>query len=103
MKKLILSVSFILSSLAAFSAVGKGTGTGYKDDIKVSVETDNGKIVAIKVLEINETKRIAEPAIKKLTEEIMAQQKVDVDNVAGATYTSLGFKEAVQNAKDNAK
>ena len=103
MKKLILSITFILSSIAAFSATGKGVGTGYKDDIKVSVDTDNGKIVAIKVLEMHETKRIAEPAVKKLTEEIIAQQKVDVDNVAGATYTSLGFKEAVKNAIENTK
>lgn len=103
MKKIILGVSFILSSFVVFCTTGEGTGTGYKDDIKVSVETDNGKIVAIKVLEMNDTKRIAEPAIKKLTEEIMTQQKVDVDNIAGATYTSLGFKQAIQNAINNAK
>ncbi|WP_410208159.1 FMN-binding protein [Fusobacterium sp.] len=102
MKKLILT-SLLALSVSAMGAVSEGVGSGYKDEIKVSVETEGDKIVAIKVLKMDETKRIAEPAIQKLTEEIIAQQKVDVDNVAGATYTSLGFKEAVNNAIANGK
>lgn len=47
---------------------------------------------------MKDTKRIAEPAIEKLTSEIIAKQSVDVDDVAGATYTSQGFKEAVADA-----
>ena len=47
---------------------------------------------------MKETKRIAEPAIEKLTAAIIEKQSVEVDDVAGATYTSQGFKEAVKNA-----
>lgn len=102
MKKLILA-SLLALSVSVMAAVGEGIGSGYKDEIRVSVETDGNKIIAIKVVKMDETKRIAEPAIMKLTQEILAQQKVDVDNVAGATYTSLGFKEAVKDAINNAK
>ena len=102
MKKLILA-SLLALSVSAMAAVGEGIGSGYKDEIRVSVETDGNKIISIKVVKMDETKRIAEPAIMKLTQEILAQQKVDVDNVAGATYTSLGFKEAVKDAINNAK
>lgn len=103
MKKIILTLILTLASVTAFASVGEGVGNGYKDEIKVSVEKDGDKIVAIKVIKMDETKRIAQPAIEKLTQEIIAQQKVEVDNVAGATYTSLGFKEAVKNAVNNAK
>ncbi len=97
MKKLLLSL-LVAISLTAIAATKEGTGMGYKDDITVSVETEGDKIIAIKVLKMDETKRIAEPAIKKLTEEIIAKQSVEVDDVAGATYTSMGFKEAVADA-----
>ncbi|AVQ30129.1 FMN-binding protein [Fusobacterium varium] len=97
MKKFLIFALLITSSIAVFAA-SEGIGFGYKDEIKVSVEKDGDKIISIKVLEMKDTKRIAEPAIEKLTSEIIAKQSVDVDDVAGATYTSQGFKEAVADA-----
>lgn len=97
MKKLLLGLVAILS-ITTMAATKEGTGLGYKDDITVSVETEGDKITAIKVIKMAETKRIAEPAIEKLTAEIIAKQSVEVDSVAGATYTSEGFKEAVADA-----
>lgn len=97
MKKLLLGLVAILS-VTTMATTKEGTGLGYKDDITVSVETEGDKIVAIKVIKMDETKRIAEPAIEKLTAEIIAKQSVEVDSVAGATYTSEGFKEAVADA-----
>lgn len=97
MKKLLLSLMAIIT-ITTIAATKEGTGLGYKDDITVSVETEGDKIVTIKVIKMDETKRIAEPAIEKLTAEIIAKQSVEVDNVAGATYTSEGFKEAVADA-----
>ena len=97
MKKLLIFALLITSSIAVFAA-SEGIGFGYKDEIKVSVEKDGDKIISIKVLEMKDTKRIAEPAIEKLTSEIIAKQSVDVDDVAGPTYTSQAFKEAVADA-----
>ena len=98
MKKLFVAAILVVSSVAAFAVAKEGVWFGYKDDIKVSVEVEGDKITAIKVLEMKETKRIAEPAIEKLTAAIIEKQSVEVDDVAGATYTSQGFKEAVKNA-----
>lgn len=98
MKKILLG-AMLLSSLAfAAKEVKEGVGYGYKDDIKVAVEMDNGKILSIKVLENKDTPKIADPAIEQLTKKIIDAQSVEVEDVAGATYTSEGFKEAVKNA-----
>lgn len=103
MKKFILGILFVLSTIVALAATGEGVGEGHKDDIKVSVDVKDGKITNIQILEMSETRRIAEPAIRKLTQEILEKQTTEVDNVAGATYTSLGFKQAVKEAIKNAK
>ena len=47
MKKLFISALLIVSSVAALAA-SEGVGFGYKDEIKVSVEKNGDKIVAIK-------------------------------------------------------
>lgn len=74
MKKLFVAAILVVSSVAAFAVAKEGVGFGYKDDIKVSVEVEGDKITAIKVLEMKETKRIAEPAIEKLTAAIIEKQ-----------------------------
>ena len=63
MKKFLIFALLITSSIAVFAA-SEGIGFGYKDEIKVSVEKDGDKIISIKVLEMKDTKRIAEPAIE---------------------------------------
>lgn len=56
MKKLILA-SLLALSVSVMAAVGEGIGSGYKDEIRVSVETDGNKIIAIKVVKMDETKK----------------------------------------------
>lgn len=96
MKKLFFMM-MILASVTALAEVKTGSAQGFKEDIKVSVELNNGKIVAIQT-EHKDTKRIAGPAIEKLTKDVITAQNTNVDDVAGATYTSQGFKQAVKNA-----
>ena len=78
-----------------------GTGRGYQGSIRVYVKVANGQIENIEVLEHRETQRIAEPAFPRLIDAILAQQNLDIDAVSGATSSSRGFLEAVQNALDN--
>lgn len=97
MKKLLLAL--VLVSATVFGAETKeGTGLGYADDIKVEVTLDGGKMTAIKVLENSDTAAIANPAIEKLTKAVLEAQSSEVDVIAGATYTSEGFLEAVNTA-----
>lgn len=97
MKKVLIMLTLVLG-VSAFAQTKEGIGYGYKDDIKVAVEMDGDKIKDIKVLANQDTPKISEPAIEELTKKIIETQSVEVEDIAGATYTSEGFKEAVQDA-----
>lgn len=76
----------------------QGVANGLMGPIKVSVTVKGGKITAVEVLENSETPAIAGKALKDIPASIVSSQKVDVDTVSGATYTSKGIIEAVRNA-----
>ncbi|WP_300343187.1 flavocytochrome c [Fusobacterium sp.] len=99
MKKRLISMISALSLLftASYGAEVEGIGKGYKGDIKVGVTYEGNEIKEVKVLEHQET-NFTKRAMKEITKNIVATQNVDVDNVAGATYTSEGIKEAVKSA-----
>ncbi|WP_291259384.1 flavocytochrome c [Fusobacterium sp.] len=99
MKKRLISMISALSLLftASYGAEVEGVGKGYKGDIKVGVTYEGNEIKEVKVLEHQET-NFTKRAMKEITKNIVASQNVEVDNVAGATYTSEGIKEAVKSA-----
>lgn len=62
---------------------------------KVEVTVEDGKIVSINILEQrHERGKAAETVI----EEIIEEQKIDVDAISGATNSSVVVKKAVENA-----
>ena len=77
------------------------TGAGYNDDIEIEVEVEDGEIVSIEVLSHEETEDIAEPAFEDLEAAVLEAQSADVDTVSGATGTSEGYLEALNNALNN--
>ena len=89
MKKIIMIAFMILGSLLA--------AMGFKDEIRVSVDVQGGKIISIEVSH-RDPERVAKPAIEELKQEILKKQSVEVDDIAGATATSQGFREAVKKA-----
>lgn len=97
MKKFLITILMALSAVA-FAEIKEGVGLGYADDIKVAVTVEGDKIVAIEVKENSDTPGIANPAIEKLIGTVIESQSSSVDTIAGATYTSEGFLEAVNNA-----
>jgi len=76
----------------------EGTGEGLMGPIKVSVVVTGGKIESVKILQQDETPSIAGPALKGIPQAMVDEQKVEVDTVSGATFTSKGIIEAVRNA-----
>ena len=98
MKKFLMVALVLLSTIAFGSEVKEGAGLGYADDIKVAVTMEGDKIVAIEVKESTDTPGIANPAIEQLSKKVLEAQTSKVDTVAGATYTSEGFLEAINNA-----
>lgn len=76
----------------------KGVGEGHGGDIEVSVTVDGGKISAVDVVSQNETEGLADPALEEVPAAIVEKNSTNVDVVAGATYTSEGIMNAVDNA-----
>ena len=75
-----------------------GTGAGRNGDITVEVVLTSDKISSVTVTEQSETEGIADPALEKIPQEIVDAQGLGVDVVSGATLTSNGILEAVENA-----
>lgn len=66
--------------------------------IVVRVTANNGKIKNIETLQQKESPSLGGKAIPILTKQMIAENKVDVDTVSGASVTSHAFKEAVDDA-----
>ena len=112
-----LVIVFIILGLAAFAFEdvfkpkiyqAEGTGIGYNDDItlKVSAYKKSDKTIRVTNIEVEhtDTDEIGGVAVQKLVDDIKARQKFeDFDFVAGATFTSEGFKEALTMAIDDIK
>ncbi len=76
----------------------EGKGEGLLGDIAVSVKMEGGKIASVTINEQSETPDVAGPALTGIPNAIVNEQKIDVDTVSGATFSSKGIIEAVRNA-----
>lgn len=79
----------------------EGTANGYSNNLKVQVQVSGGKISDIEILSHNETPGFCEKAFEQVPASIIQKQSTDVDTVSGATYTSKGIINAVNNALNN--
>ncbi|MDF2880379.1 MAG: FMN-binding protein [Clostridiaceae bacterium] len=79
-----------------------GTGTGYRSNLQVDVTIKNGKIENIQIDSNNETPRFADQAFAVVPNEIIQAQSTQVDGVSGATRSSNGIKQAVEDALSKA-
>lgn len=75
-----------------------GVGEGYAGPIEVEVVVQDGWIVDIQVLDHAETPGISDPGFEETMNAIFTSNSTDVDTVSGATMTSGGLIEAVNNA-----
>ena len=113
-----LVIAFISIGLLAFVFEDKfkpkiyeaeGTGIGYAGDITLKVKAYKKKDKSLRVTEIQviheDTDVIGGVCCTKLVDDIKARQRLDkIDMVvAGATFTSEGFKEAFTEAIENIK
>ena len=83
--------------------VYEGTGSGNGGDMNVEVTVENGKITDIVLKEDhNETPGIFEKAVDEVIPAIIKAQSTDVDSASGASMSSAGIKEAVEDALSKA-
>lgn len=75
-----------------------GTGKGMHSNIAVTVTVEDGAITSVTVDSQDETPGVSDPAFEQIPAAIVAAGNTNVDTVAGATLTSNGIIEAVNNA-----
>lgn len=92
------ALMFTLLFTTASAEVYEGTGYGYNQDgIVLDVEIKDNKIVDIQIKKEQESD-FAKPAIKEIIKKAIATQSYEVDGISGASLTSEGTKEAIEEA-----
>ncbi|MDP4144990.1 MAG: FMN-binding protein [Bacillota bacterium] len=82
----------------------EGTGTGFRGGTtKVSVVVKGGKVTSITTLSYQDDEQFYSRASNTVIKEIIDSQSTSVDAVSGATFSSRGIMEAVENALSGAK
>ena len=79
-----------------------GTGEGYGGEITVSVTVSGGQITAIEIVSASDETPAYLSKATGVIEKILARQVPGVDAVAGATFSSEGIMQAVENALSGA-
>lgn len=92
-----VAASLSFSAIAAEQMLD-GTANGRNGPLSVQVTLNDGNIAAVKVLNHGESDMISEQALLRVPTEIVKNQSLRVDNVAGATMTSMAIKAAASQA-----
>ena len=81
----------------------EGRGTGYRGAIHVLVRLENSRIAEIEIADSLEDRAVGAAAMDELLDQILEYNSTDLDTISGATETSKGFLEAVENAMMRAR
>lgn len=80
-----------------------GEADGYRPGLKVSVEVKNNTITSIEIIDHNEiNSRFYQKAFDTIPQAILDQQSTEVDTTSGATFSSIGIMNAVNDALSQA-
>lgn len=74
-----------------------GTGSGFNGKIYVVVTFAGDAIADIEIISHTETDGVSDPAFAQVTSNIIDAQSTEVDTATGATYSSKGIIEAVND------
>lgn len=75
----------------------QGEASGYKPGLKTKTTVANNKITAIEIVSTNETEAIFNTAKDPIIKGIIDSQGFEVDNISGATMSSMGIKNSVKD------
>ncbi|WP_297597914.1 flavocytochrome c [uncultured Cetobacterium sp.] len=96
-KYLGLLACLFLSTSPVYAKDYISSAKGYNGDIKVKVKISNNEIKNIEILEEKESS-FTKDGMESIISDIIETQNTKVDNVAGATSTSVGLKRAIDRA-----
>lgn len=83
--------------------VFRGTGQGHHGEIVVEITTSQYRIKKIDIIEQQEVPVLSDIVYEKIPPKVIKKNSTDVDVVAGATLTSDGLLEAIEDALNKAK
>ena len=76
----------------------EGSAQGYRGTIRVRVRMEAGTIMEITIVDSTEDGAVGGTAMEELADLVLLYNSTDIDAVSGATESSKGFLEAVENA-----
>lgn len=76
----------------------EGSAPGYRGPIHVQVHLNAGAITDITIVDSMEDRFVGGSAMEELIDIVIENNSADVDAISGATVTSKGFLDAVNNA-----
>ncbi|MDR0497130.1 MAG: FMN-binding protein [Treponema sp.] len=83
--------------------VYEGTGLGYRGAVQVHVQISAAGIEDIVIISHKEGAYPGAAAMEELLEEMLETGSTDLDAISGATFSSIGFLEAVEDALGKAR
>ena len=81
----------------------EGTGRGYRGSVHVQVQISPAGIEDIVITGHSESIYPGAAAMEELLELVLEYGSLDLDAVAGATFSSRGFLDAVEDALDQSR
>jgi uncharacterized protein with FMN-binding domain len=76
----------------------EGTGSGYRGTVHVRIQTSAAGIEDIAIISHQESSFPGQAAMEELLEQILETGETELDAISGATYSSRGFLQAVEDA-----
>jgi uncharacterized protein with FMN-binding domain len=80
----------------------EGIGNGYKGPIHVRIQISAAGIEDIAIVSHQESNFPGLAAMEQLLEQVLETGENDIDAISGATYSSRGFLQAVEDALEKA-
>ena len=97
-----LSMDFFQETLYT-PGIYEGTGRGYRGPVQVRVQISPAGIDDIVITRHSEGVYPGVEAMEELLEAVLETGSTDLDAVSGATFSSRGFLEALEDALDKAR
>jgi len=105
MKYLLLILVIIISGCVIFNGrlagedeILEGSAKGYRGLITVQVRMNGVFITDITIIDSMEDRFVGEAAMEELIDLVIMYNTTDIDVISGATESSRGFLNAVENA-----
>ena len=92
-----------LAEITYIPGIYEGSGQGYMGEIHVRVQLSSAGIEDIQIISHGEGAFSGAAAMEELLDLILIEGTTDLDAVSGASYSSRGFLEAVEDALGRAK